>query len=148
MTRRARQLMVALLRLLAAQFVLGMTANLYAQIPHAPPGSTGQLRHPPGQRRTVGAPSRPTRDQAPRRGGTDDRACAITLSVLAIRSRDWPWAVFALLGLVMAASAGIFGAAFLAYRPNDTYSLLMSVGFLGALLSCWTGLYLSRRTSA
>jgi hypothetical protein len=68
--------------------------------------------------------------------------------VLAIRPGKQSWAVFALLGLVMAASAGIFGAAFLAYRQDDTYSLLMSVGFLGALFSYWTGLYLSRRTSA
>ena len=48
------------------------------------------------------------------------------------------------LGLVMAAAAGLFGAAFLAYRQNDTYSLLMSVGFLGSVFCYWTGLYLSR----
>jgi hypothetical protein len=44
----------------------------------------------------------------------------------------------------MAATAGIFGAAFLAYRQDDTYSLLMAVGFLGSLFSHWIGLCLSR----
>jgi hypothetical protein len=52
--------------------------------------------------------------------------------------------VFVLLGPIMAASAGIFGAAFLAYHQDDTYSLLMSVGFLGSFFAYWIGLYLSR----
>jgi len=69
---------------------------------------------------------------------------AIAPIVLAVRSRKRSSALFALLGLVTAASAGIFGAAFLAYRQNDIYSLLMAVGFLGSLFSYWIGLYLSR----
>ena len=66
---------------------------------------------------------------------------AIAPVVLAVRSGKRSSALFALLGLVTAASAGIFGAAFLAYRQDDIYSLLMAVGFLGSLFSYWIGLY-------
>ena len=41
MTRRARQLMVVLLCLLAAQLVLGMTANFYARVPTTLTGVRG-----------------------------------------------------------------------------------------------------------
>jgi hypothetical protein len=41
--RRARQLVIALLCLLAAQFLIGMTANLYARIPPALPQVRGNL---------------------------------------------------------------------------------------------------------
>lgn len=148
MTRRARQLMVALLCLLAAQFVLGMTANFYAQIPRALPGVHGNFDSRLGSAARWALLHGPPEIKLHVAVGLTIGACAITLAVLAIRSRDWPWAVFALLGLLMAASAGIFGAAFLAYRQDDIYSLLMSIGFLGALFSYWTGLYLSHRTSA
>ena len=43
MTRRARQLTVVLLCLLAAQFVVGMTANFYARIPPTLPGVRGNF---------------------------------------------------------------------------------------------------------
>ena len=46
---------------------------------------------------------------------------AIAPVVLAVRSGKRSSALFALLGLVTAASAGIFGAAFLAYRQDDIY---------------------------
>src|SRR5215472_8076409 len=124
-----------------------MTANFYAQIPHALPGVRGNLDTRLGSAARWALLHGPPEIKLHVAVGLMIGACAITLAVLAIRSRDWSWAVFALLGLVMAASAGIFGAAFLAYRQDDTYSLLMSVGFLGALFSYWTGLYLSRRTS-
>jgi hypothetical protein len=125
-----------------------MTANFYAQIPHALPGVQGNFDTRLGSAGRWALLHGPPEIKLHVVVGLAIGACAITLAVLAIRSRDWPWAVFALLGLLMAASAGIFGAAFLAYRQNDTYSLLMSVGFLGALFSYWPGLYLSRRTSA
>ena len=60
MTRRARQLTVVLLCLLAAQFVLGMTANIYARIPPALPGMRGNF-DARLQRRLVGASPRPAR---------------------------------------------------------------------------------------
>jgi multisubunit Na+/H+ antiporter MnhB subunit len=71
-------------------------------------------------------------------------ACAIALAVLALRARQRPWRLIALLGLFTSVPAGLAGAAFLAYHRDDLYSLLMSIGFLGALLSYGTGLYLKR----
>ncbi len=52
--------------------------------------------------------------------------------------------MLALLGLLTSALAGAAGAAFLAYHRDDLYSLLMSVGFLGALFSYGTVLLLRR----
>jgi hypothetical protein len=46
--------------------------------------------------------------------------------------------------LLMAAPAGLAGAAFLAYRHDNAYSLLMAAGFLGALFAYWAGLFLAR----
>jgi hypothetical protein len=69
---------------------------------------------------------------------------AIALAVLPVRSGKRSSALFALLGLVMAATTGIFGTAFLAYRQGNIYSLLMAVGFLGSVFSYWIGLYPSR----
>jgi hypothetical protein len=127
--------MVALLCLLAVQFVLGMTANFYAQIPHALPGVGGNFDTRVGSAARWALLHGPPEIKLHVAVGLTIGACASTLAALAIRSRDWLLAVFALLGLLMAASAGIFGAAFLAYRQDDIYSLLMSIGFLGALFS-------------
>jgi hypothetical protein len=143
-TRRARPLVVVLLCLLAAQFVLGMTANFYARVPQTLPGVRGNFDTRLGLAARWALLHGPPEVKLHVAVGLAIGACAITLAILAVRSGERSSALFALLGLAMAASAGIFGAAFLAYHQNDTYSLLMSVGFLGSLSSYWIGLYLSR----
>jgi hypothetical protein len=143
-TRRARQLTVMLLCLLAVQFLLGMTANFYAPVPQALPGVRGNFDTRLGSAARWALLHGPPEVKLHVAVGLAIGASAITLAILAVRSRKPSSAVFALLGLVMAAAAGIFGAAFLAYRQDDTYSLLMAAGFLGSLFSYWTGLYLSR----
>jgi hypothetical protein len=106
--------MVVLLCLLAAQFVLGMTANLYAQIPPTLTGVRGNLDTRLGSAARWALLHGPPEIKLHVAVGLAIGACAITLAVLAVRSRKQSWAVFPLLGLVMTASAGIFGAAFLA----------------------------------
>lgn len=144
MTRRARLLVVVLLCLLAAQFMLGMTANLYARIPQTLPGVRGNFDTRVGGAARWALLHGPPEIKLHVAVGLAIGICAITLAILAVRARKLSSAFFALLGLAATASAGIFGAAFLAYRQDDTYSLLMSAGFLGALFSYWIGLYLSR----
>ena len=131
MTRRARRLTVVLLCLLAAQFVLGMTANIYARIPPALPGVRGNFDARLGSAARWALLHGPPEVKLHVAVGLAIGVSAIAPVVLAVRSGKRSSALFALLGLVTAASAGIFGAAFLAYRQDDIYSLLMAVGFLG-----------------
>lgn len=144
MTRRARQLVMTLLCLLAAQFLLGMTANFYARVPQALPRVRGNVGTRLGLAARWALLHGPLEVRFHVAVGLAIRACAIAAAVLAIRSRQRSLVLFTLLGLVTAAAAGLFGAAFLGYRQDDTYSLLMSVGFLGSVFCYWTGLYLSR----
>jgi len=135
---------ITLLCLLASQFLLGMTAYFYAQNPRAVPGIRGNVDTRLGLAARWGLLHGPLEVKFHVVVGLAIGACAIAAAVFAIRSRQRSLVLFTLLGLVMAAAAGLFGAAFLAYRQNDTYSLLMSVGFLGSVFCYWTGLYLSR----
>jgi hypothetical protein len=143
-TRPTRALAAVLLALLAAQFLLGMITNLYAPIHPAVPGLHGNL----GAR--LGAAARRALLHSPPElkihvaAGLAIGAGAISLAVLSLRARQRPWRLFALLGLFTSVPAGLAGAAFLAYHQDDLYSLPMSIGFLGALFSYGTGLYLTR----
>jgi hypothetical protein len=139
-----RQLVITLLCLLAAQFLLGMTANFYARIPRALPGVRGNVDTRLGLAARWALLHGPPEVKFHVAVGLAIGACAITAAVLAIRSRQRSLVLFTLLGLVTAAAAALVGAAFLAYRQNDTYSMLMSAGFLGSVFCYWTGLYLSR----
>jgi hypothetical protein len=141
MTRRARLLVLALLSLLAAQFLVGMTANLYAPIPRDLPGVRGNFDSRLGSAARWALLHGPPEIKLHVVAGLAIGGCAIILAGAAIRSRNRLFALFAVLGLITAALAGIFGAAFLAYHQDDVYSLLMAAGFLGALFTYWTILY-------
>jgi hypothetical protein len=147
-TRRVRQLLVAILCLLAAQFLIGMTANLYARIPPALPGMRGNIDTRLGSAARWALLRGPVEIKLHVAVGLAIGACAIAAAVLAIRSRQRSLLVFVLLGLVTAVGAGLSGAAFLAYRQDNTYSMLMSAAFLGSVFCYWTGLYLSRGATA
>jgi hypothetical protein len=144
-TRALRPLAAALLALLAAQFLLGMVSNFYARIPETVPGAHGNLDTRLGAGARWALLHGPPELQAHVALGLATGACAVTLAVFALRTRRRPWRVLALLGLLATASAGFAGAAFLVYRQDDLYSLLMSVGFLAALFAYGAALYLSVR---
>jgi len=134
----------ALVGLLASQFLLGMATNLYARLPPAVPGLHGNLDTRLGAAARWALLHGPLELKIHVIVGLSIGACAITLVVLAFRSRQPRWRPLALLGLLMAAPAGVAGAAFLTYRQDNLYSLLMAAGFLAALLAYWAGLYLTR----
>jgi hypothetical protein len=79
--------MVVLLCLLAAQFVLGMTVNFYAQIPQALPGVRGNFDTRLGSAAWWGLLHGPPEVKLHVAVGLAIGACAITLAVLAVRSR-------------------------------------------------------------
>lgn len=142
MTRPFRALVGVLLALLSAQFLLGMITNLYAPIPPVVPGLQGNFDTRLGAAARWALLHGPPELKIHVVVGLAVGACAISLAVLALRARQRPWRLFALLGLFTSIPAGLAGAAFLAYHHDDLYSLLMSIGFLGAFLSYGTCLYL------
>jgi hypothetical protein len=143
-TRPTRALAAVLLALLAAQFLLGMITNLYAPIPPAVPGLHGNLDARLGAAARWALLHGPPELKIHVAAGLAIGADAISLAVLSLRARQRPWRLFALPGLFTSIPADLAGAAFLAYYQGDLYSLLMSVGFPGALFSYGTGLYLTR----
>jgi len=143
-TRPTRALPAVLLALLAAQFLLGMITNLYAPIPPAVPGLHGNLDARARRGRPLGAPARPARAQDPRRRGPRHR-CRRHFPGGALTPR--PAATVAPIRPARPVHVGTRRPrrrAFLAYYQDDLYSLLMSIGFLGALFSYGTGPYLTR----
>lgn len=139
-----RSLVAVLLALLAAQFLLGITSNFYAQLPQRVPGVHGNFD------RRLGAAARwallhgPPELQAHVALGITIGVGALALTVLSLRSRELPWLPLAPLGLVATAGSGLAGAAFLAYGQDDLYSLLMSIGFLVALFTFGALFHLTR----
>jgi hypothetical protein len=142
--RALRPLAWTLVALLASQFLLGMATNLFARLPLAVPGLHGNLDTRLGAAARWALLHGPPELKIHVIVGLAIGAGAITLVVLAFRSRQPRWRALALLGLLMAAPAGIAGAAFLTYRQDNLYSLLMATGFLAALLTYWAGLYVTR----
>jgi hypothetical protein len=142
--RLLRPLAWGLVGLLATQFLLGMAANLYARLPAAVPGLHGNLDSRLATAARWALLHGPLDLKIHVIVGLAIGGCAITLAFLAFRAREPRWRPVALLGLLMVAPTGISGAAFLAYRQDNLYSLLMAAGFLGALTAYWAGLYLTR----
>jgi hypothetical protein len=143
-TRALKPLAAVIVALLGGQFVLGMVSNLYARIPERLPGVHGNFDARLGAAARWALLHGPPELQAHVVVGLATGACAIALVVLALRSRQRLWRLFALLGLLATAWAGLAGAAFLAYRQDDLYSLLMSISFLADLFTYGAALYLSR----
>jgi hypothetical protein len=142
--RLLRPLAWVLVGLLASQFLLGMVTNLYARLPAALPGLHGSLDTRLGAAARWALLHGPPVLKIHVIVGLAIGGCAITLAALAVQARQPWWRLCALLGLLLAAPAGLAGAAFLAYRHNNFYSLLMAAGFLGALFAYWAGLFLAR----
>ena len=144
MTRQIRVLGAVLLGLLAAQFLVGMITNLFAPIPPAVPGLRGNLDYRLGGAARWALLHGPPVLKIHVLVGLSIGACAIALVIVAFRAQRRPALAFALLGLLASGLAGLAGAAFLAYRRDNLYSLLMSVAFLAAIFTYGALLLLNR----
>ncbi len=143
--RALRPLTASILFLLAVQFLLGMVSNFYVDLPRTIPGVHGNFDNRLGAAARWALLHGPPELQAHVAVGLAFGACAIALTALSVRARRRPWLPLAPLGLLLVAGAGLAGAAFLAYREDDLYSLLMSIAFLAASLSYGGLLYLTDR---
>lgn len=98
MTHLLRPLAAVLVGLLAAQFLLGMITNLYAPIPPAVPGLHGNLDARLGAAARWALLHGPPELKIHVVVGLATGGCAIAPAVLALRTRQRPWRLFALLG--------------------------------------------------
>jgi hypothetical protein len=132
------------LLLLAIQFLIGMIANLFIQVPNVHPG-TGSSNYFVGV--VQGVVWALLHSEL---GlllhvivGLLLGIAAFTLLGLAIASRQRAWIVTSILGWIGVIGAGFNGASFLNYGHNFS-SLLMSIGFLLAVVSYAIGFYITR----
>lgn len=137
---RLRGLTVVILFLLAAQFLLGMTVNLFVTIPTNHPGA-----NPPeyfsGVVRSVAwaVTSSPLWLLLHTSLGLVLVALTMALLISAIVARKGGWIAVASIGFIGVLGAGFNGGSFLNYNENFS-SMLMSVGFILAMLSYTIGL--------
>jgi hypothetical protein len=143
--RRFRSRLVAylVLLLLGLQFLLGIVANLYVQIPDTHPGSGAEnyfvgVLQGIGWVITQGAWAL----QLHATLGLLLILLALLLTGLAFTRRERVWMILSPIGAIGMIGAGFNGASFINYG-HDFSSLLMSVGFLLALVSYLVGLYLT-----
>lgn len=118
------------LLLLAAQFMIGMLANFYIQVPSSHPG-TEAANYFQGVVQGVLwiLTSGPLTLMLHAIVGLALFLASIILIVLAIVARRAGWIVIAIIGFIGVVGAGFNGASFLNYG-HDFSSLLMSIGFL------------------
>jgi hypothetical protein len=141
MKRTFRQQSIALLNMLALQFILGMILNLFVNLPSKHPGQSGNYfvrsAHSFGWAITLG-------------GGIalflhvlvaiGLLVGSIAFTVLAIKKRDtfWVWvSTVALLGILAAFSNGL---SFLDFNHNLN-SFIMAMGYILATISYVTGIF-------
>ncbi len=142
--RWIRALTMLVLLLLAVQFLVGMVVNLVVQLPDAHPGAqageyfSGVVQ---GVSWALVAAALPL--QAHVFLGVVLLVASLAILALAIASRKRTWIVTAVLGWMGIMAAGFNGASFLNYG-HDFSSLLMSIGFLLAVIAYAVGLYRTR----
>lgn len=132
------------LLLLAIQFLIGMVANLFIQVPNVHPG-TGSSNYFVGVVQGVAWALVHSELWLLLHVvvGLLLGIAAFTLLGLAIASRQRAWIVTSILGWIGVIGAGFNGASFLNYGHNFS-SLLMSIGFLLAVVSYAIGFYITR----
>ena len=137
---RLRGLTVVILFLLAAEFLLGMTVNLFVTIPTNHPGA-----NPPeyfsGVVRSVtwAVTSSPLWLLLHAILGLVLVVLTVALLISAIVARKGGWIAIASLGFIGVGGAGFNGGSFLNYNENFS-SMLMSVGFILAMVTYTIGL--------
>jgi hypothetical protein len=143
-SRTLRILTLLILLLLATQFLIGMLVNLFIVVPAHHPGS-----NPPeyfsgvvtGVLWVLGDGTLWLRLHAII--GLALFLSALILLGLAIASRRRAWIISSIFGLLGIVAAGFNGASFLNYGQNFS-SLLMSIGFLLAVIPYMIGIYVTR----
>lgn len=132
------------LLLLAIQFLLGMVANLFVQVPDVHPGANAPEYFSGVAQGVAWAVVYSTPWLLLHVVvGLLLGIAAFVLLGLAIASRRRAWIVTAILGWIGVIAAGFNGASFLNYG-HDFSSLLMSIGFLLAVVSYAIGFYVTR----
>jgi hypothetical protein len=142
---RLRIINAIMLVLLAVQFLIGMVVNLYVQVPSVHPGANAPEYFSGVVQGVVWALL-----QAPL--GLLVHAilglllfiASLILIGFAIAARRRAWIIISVIGLIGIMAAGFNGASFMNYG-HDFSSLLMSIGFLLALVSYTVGLSLEVR---
>lgn len=145
---RTRPLALWLLLLLALQFLLGMVTNLYVPIPASHPGSNADnyfvgVLQGLGWAMTHGEWAL----QLHVLMGLWLILMSFALIGVAYRAHERVWMISAPISVFGMLVAGFNGASFINYGQNLS-SLLMSVGFLTALVALLVGLYLTPRMAA
>lgn len=142
---RARSLAFQLLLLLALEFLLGMVTNLYVHLSATHPGSGADnffvgVVQGLGWALTQGAWALQLHVLL----GLGLILTGVVLIGVAYITRERVWMICAPIGVCGMIAAGVNGASFINYG-QDFSSLLMSMGFLIALVSLVIGLYLAPR---
>jgi hypothetical protein len=143
-TQWLRPLVSLILLLLAAQFLVGMLVNLYVKVPASHPGADAP-EYFSGVARGV-AWALVYSEWALKVHaivGLLVFLAALAILALAIRQRERAWITAAAFGLLGILAAGFNGASFLNYG-HDFSSLLMSIGFLIAVVAYALGMYHTR----
>lgn len=122
--------------LLVIQYVLGMLTNLFVQFPGSLPGGNAwswSFTH------TFVIPSHIVI-------GTLLIVMALVALVMSFRTRHVPEILAAVFGLAMIVYAWLSGASFLSNGQQNTASIQMALGFIGAVIAYGVGLYVARPT--
>lgn len=144
---KLRTLTLLMLLLLEAQFFVGMLVNLYVQIPATHPGANSS-NYFLGVVQGVGwaLVYSPLALLVHVALGLLLVLTSSILTALAIASRRPAWIIASLLGWIGVVGAGFNGASFLNYG-HDFSSLLMSTGFVLAMISYTLGFALADKKS-
>jgi hypothetical protein len=143
-TRWLRPLAATTLALLAAQFLIGMLVNFFIVIPDQHPGANapeyfGGVISGVGWALGYNAWELQLHVVV----GILLGLASVGLLIFAIALRARAWIIAATLGFIGVVGAGFNGASFMNYG-HDFSSLLMSIGFLLALISYAIGLYYTK----
>ena len=145
---RLRTLTLLTLLLLNVQFFIGMLVNLYIQVPAIHPGANSSNYFLGVVQGIVWAlVSGPLALLVHVALGLLLVLVSFILMGLAIASRRLSWIISSILGWIGVVGAGFNGASFLNYG-HDLSSLLMSTGFVLAMVSYMLGLALAGKGEA
>lgn len=139
-----RTLTAVILVLLALQFVVGMLVNLYVQVPAMHPGANApEYFSGVAQGVVWSLLHAPLWLQIHSIVGLLLFIASIVLIGFAIAARSKSWIIISIIGLFGIMAGGFNGASFMNYG-HDFSSLLMSLGFLLAVIPYVIGLSLPR----
>ncbi len=144
-TTALRVIAAITLLLLAAQFLIGMTVNLFVVVPSAHPGAYPSNYFVGVVQGVIWALG-----YGPQWllfhviTGLLLFLASLILLGLAIAARRRAWIITTILGLIGIMGAGFNGASFINFGGQGFSSMLMAVGFLLAAISYAVGFYITR----